>query len=108
MYVAAASVRVALAAFEDPINFGAASEAEDEAENLVTKLLQCSKRNRILARYHTNLIKSRNPTIASVVEVSTKRTHGGAEVSIIKWRIHYHSVSCLVPASIPYTKGSQA
>jgi hypothetical protein len=108
MYGAAVSVRVALAAFEDPINFEAVSEVEGEAETLVTKLHQSSKRDRMLARYHANLIKSRTPTMASVVEVPTMRIHGGATVSTPKWRTHSHGVSCLAPTSIPYTKDFQA
>lgn len=95
-------------AFEDPINSEAESEVEDEAETSVIKPRQSSKRDRMLVRYHTNLIKSRTPTMASVVEVPTMRIHGGAAVSTPKWRTHSHSVSCLAPTSILYTKGFQA
>lgn len=107
MHVAAALVRAALAALEDPINFEVASEVEDEAETSVTKLHRSSKRDRMLARYHTSLIKSRFPTTASVVEVPTMRTHGGAAVSTLNWRTLCHSASYLVPTSILYTKGFQ-
>ena len=108
MYVAAASVRAALAAFEDPVNFEAASEVEDGAETLVTKRRQSSKRDRMLARYLTNLIQSRIPTMASVVEVPTRGIHGGAAASTRKLRTHCHSVCRPGPTSIQYTKDFRA
>ena len=102
MRVVAVSVHEVVV-FEDTAITAEASVA-DELETLEIKLHTFRKRDTMLADPPTTSTLNPTSTLASAVEVSIKKTHGEAAVSILKWRMISLSVCYPCPISCQLSK----